>query len=69
MPRDEGESHPERRVNQQLAALKKQHERLRSLRISMDDELVELVARQRKHDSIDNEANAELSTKYGLGGR
>lgn len=66
MPRDEGESHPERRVNQRLAELKKQHERLHSLRLSMDDELLEAVDRQRKHDSINNEAKAELSAKYNV---
>ncbi len=64
--RDEGGSHPERRVNQQLKVLKEEHQRLRSLRHSMDDELVELVDRQRNLDSIANEGNADLAAKYRI---
>lgn len=64
--RGEGESHPELRVNQQLKVLKEEHQRLRSLRHSMDDELVELVNRQRNLDSIADEGNADLAAKYNL---
>ncbi len=66
MAKSEGESRPELRVNQQMAALKAEHSRLRSLRHSMDDALVELVGRQQKLDSIADEGNAELAAKYNL---
>ncbi len=63
---DEGESHPERRVNQQLKALKKEHQRLRSLRHSMDDELVTLVDRQRKQADAEQVGSSDLAAKYRI---
>lgn len=63
---DEGDGHPEHRVNQQLKALKKEHARLRSLRHSMDDELVELVDRQRKQASADQVGSSDLAAKYNI---